>query len=252
MLKRASTYFAREALPGPCCAGSSTAPGWRSWPPTTGSAAPRLPVAARGHRRPRRGPARATRRAASRPRRRPSACDGGRHADPHRPLPRPGSDRPGRPPGERRRVDRWWSGKHAGPRRPRTGHRGPGRLAAVDVGGAARTRARHHRAARRPRGPAAAGLVDRPRPCRAGRPRLRGRTWRTCHAHQAQCGRRLPADQRTVNLLHAATRAPAERGNSLLKTTFKAPRRVSLCPWRIGAITAAPLVLLHHAHGRTT
>jgi hypothetical protein len=65
-------------------------------------------------------------------------------------------------------------------------------------------------------------------------------------------GRRLTDDQRTVNLLHAATRAPAERGNSLLKTTFKALRRVSLCPWRIGAITAAALVLLHHQHDRTT
>jgi DDE superfamily endonuclease len=52
----------------------------------------------------------------------------------------------------------------------------------------------------------------------------------------------LTDEQRTVNLLHAATRAPAERGNSLLKTTFKALRRVSLCPWRIGAITAAALV----------
>ncbi len=62
----------------------------------------------------------------------------------------------------------------------------------------------------------------------------------------------LTDDQRTVNLLHAATRAPAERGNSLLKTTFKALRRVSLCPWRIGAITAAALVLLHHEHGHTT
>jgi DDE superfamily endonuclease len=65
-------------------------------------------------------------------------------------------------------------------------------------------------------------------------------------------GRRLTDDQRTVNLLHAATRASAERGNSLLKTTFKALRRVSLCPWRIGAITAAALVLLHYQHGRTT
>jgi hypothetical protein len=65
-------------------------------------------------------------------------------------------------------------------------------------------------------------------------------------------GRRLSTDQRTVNLLHAAVRALAERGNSLLKTTFKALRRVSLCPWRIGAITAAALVLLHHGHGRTT
>jgi len=49
----------------------------------------------------------------------------------------------------------------------------------------------------------------------------------------------LTDDQRTVTLLHAATRAPAERGNSLLETTFKALRRISLCPWRIGAITAA-------------
>jgi putative transposase len=62
----------------------------------------------------------------------------------------------------------------------------------------------------------------------------------------------LTDDQRTVNLLHAATRAPAERGNFLLKTTFKALRRISLCPWRIGAITAAALVLLHHVHDRTT
>ncbi len=62
----------------------------------------------------------------------------------------------------------------------------------------------------------------------------------------------LTEDQRTVNLLQAATRAPAERGNSLLKTTFKALRRVSLCPWRIGAITAAALVLPHHQHDRTT
>ena len=65
-------------------------------------------------------------------------------------------------------------------------------------------------------------------------------------------GRRLTADEHTVNLLHAATRAPAERGNSLLKTTFKGLRRVSLCPWRIGAITAAELAPLHHKHGRTT
>jgi hypothetical protein len=64
--------------------------------------------------------------------------------------------------------------------------------------------------------------------------------------------RPLTSDERCVNLLHAATRAPAERGNSLLKTTFKALRRVSLCPWRIGAITAAALVLLHHMHNRTT
>src|SRR5512142_296477 len=65
-------------------------------------------------------------------------------------------------------------------------------------------------------------------------------------------GRRLTGDQRTVNRLYAATRAPAEGGNSLLKTTFTALRRVSLCPWRIGAITAAAPILLHHMHDRTT
>jgi hypothetical protein len=62
----------------------------------------------------------------------------------------------------------------------------------------------------------------------------------------------LSVEQRTINTLHSATRALAERGNSLLKTTFKALRRVSLCPWRIGAITAAALVLLHTEHDRTT
>jgi hypothetical protein len=69
---------------------------------------------------------------------------------------------------------------------------------------------------------------------------------------KAAAGRKLTATQRTINALHSATRALAERGNSLPKTTFKALRRVSLCPWRIGAITAAALVLLHHQHGRTT
>lgn len=68
------------------------------------------------------------------------------------------------------------------------------------------------------------------------------------HTH----GETLSADARTVNVLHSATRARAERGNSLLKTTFKALRRVTLCPWRIGAIAAAALVLLHHDHDRTT
>ena len=65
-------------------------------------------------------------------------------------------------------------------------------------------------------------------------------------------GQELSVDQRTFNMLHSATRALAERGNSLLKTTFKTLRRVSLCPWRIGAITAAALVLLHIEHDRTT
>jgi hypothetical protein len=58
--------------------------------------------------------------------------------------------------------------------------------------------------------------------------------------------------QQTLNKAHNGLRAIGERGNSLLKTTFKALRNVSLCPWKIGDIVAAALVLLHIEHGRTT
>ena len=54
------------------------------------------------------------------------------------------------------------------------------------------------------------------------------------------------------NRAHNGVRAIGERGNSLLKMTFKALRNVSLCPWRIGDIVAAALVLLHIDHRRTT
>jgi hypothetical protein len=89
----------------------STAPGWPSWPPTTGSAA-RRPTgictrASTSSPRPRRGCA-----ARCWPPAPPAIPrDGGRHADPHRPLlgagPTARADRP------ERRVDLWWSGKHA-------------------------------------------------------------------------------------------------------------------------------------------
>jgi hypothetical protein len=65
-------------------------------------------------------------------------------------------------------------------------------------------------------------------------------------------GRALSADQRAYNALHSGLRALGERANSLLKTTFKALRRYRGCPWRLGDIVAAALVLLHHEHGRTT
>jgi DDE superfamily endonuclease len=58
--------------------------------------------------------------------------------------------------------------------------------------------------------------------------------------------------QKQFNRAHNRLRAVGERGNSLLKTTFKALRNVSLCPWKIGAIVAAALVVLHIEHGRTT
>jgi DDE superfamily endonuclease len=62
----------------------------------------------------------------------------------------------------------------------------------------------------------------------------------------------LTADQQTYNAVHGALRALGERANSLLKTTFKALRRYRGCPWRIGRVAAAALVLLHVEHGRTT
>jgi hypothetical protein len=74
----------------------------------------------------------------------------------------------------------------------------------------------------------------------------RGRNDRLTCPVTVPTGGELTANQRAINALHSVTRAMAEGGNSLLKTTFKALQRVSLCPWRIGAITAAALVLLHH------
>jgi hypothetical protein len=71
-------------------------------------------------------------------------------------------------------------------------------------------------------------------------------------AFKKPAGGKLTDDQRTHNKLHNAKRAIGERGNSLLKTTFKALRRVSVCPWRISSIVAAALVILHIEHGRTT
>jgi hypothetical protein len=62
----------------------------------------------------------------------------------------------------------------------------------------------------------------------------------------------LSTIQKTFNKAHNGIRAIGERGNSLLKTTFKALRNVSLCPWKIGKIVAAALVLLHVEHDRTT
>jgi len=59
-------------------------------------------------------------------------------------------------------------------------------------------------------------------------------------------------EQQRFNKAHNGLRAIGERGNSLLKMTFQALRNVSLDPWRIGAIVAVALVLLHYDHARTT
>lgn len=58
--------------------------------------------------------------------------------------------------------------------------------------------------------------------------------------------------QQTFNRAHNRLRAVGERGNSLLKMTFKAHRNVTVCPWKIRHIVAAALVILHIEHDRTT
>ena len=62
-------------------------------------------------------------------------------------------------------------------------------------------------------------------------------------------GNKLCPDNQARNTLISALRAPAERANALLKRTWKALERTTLDPWRIGAITAAALVLLHIQRG---
>ncbi|MFZ5850934.1 MAG: transposase family protein [Actinomycetota bacterium] len=58
-------------------------------------------------------------------------------------------------------------------------------------------------------------------------------------------GDKLDVDTRTRNKLINGLRARAESANALLKRSWKALERVTLDPWRIGAITRAALVLLH-------
>jgi DDE superfamily endonuclease len=58
----------------------------------------------------------------------------------------------------------------------------------------------------------------------------------------------LNARQRVHNLLQARARALGERAMALLKTRWHALQRISLCPYRIGAIVQAALVLTHHEH----
>lgn len=62
----------------------------------------------------------------------------------------------------------------------------------------------------------------------------------------------LTVDQQTYNAVHGALRCLGERANSLLKTTYKVLRHYRGCPWRLGRIAAAALVLLHHENNRTT
>src|SRR4051794_9335694 len=155
------------------------------------------------------------------------------------------TDRPGR------RVDLWWSGKHGCPG-------GQVQVIAAPDGwpiwtSPVRPGREHDTTALRTHPEALPLLIEWTDATHAALADLGYEGERTALTTPIKTpDRGLTANERTVNLLHAAVRAPAERGNSLLKTSFKALRRVSLCPWRIGAITAAALVLLHHMHDRIT
>lgn len=84
------------------------------------------------------------------------------------------------------------------------------------------------------------------------RPGLRRRSQHRRGRLQETQERELTAQQQTFNHAHNRLRAIGERGNSLLKITFKALCNVSLDPWRIGDIVAAALTVLHTEHDRTT
>ncbi|USQ79730.1 transposase [Ornithinimicrobium faecis] len=80
----------------------------------------------------------------------------------------------------------------------------------------------------------------------AGMPTLadKGYTGAGIGIHVPTKGANLDPDNQTRNQLLSVLRAPAERANALLKSTWKALRRVTVCPRRIGDIIAAALVLL--------
>lgn len=66
--------------------------------------------------------------------------------------------------------------------------------------------------------------------------------------HKKPAWRRLNLTEHIYNRLFRAVHWIGERANALLETTFKALRRISLDPWRIGDITRAALVILHTEH----
>lgn len=86
----------------------------------------------------------------------------------------------------------------------------------------------------------------------AGLPTLadKGYTGAGIGIHVPLKGNNLAIDNRARNQLINANRAPAERANALLKSSFKALRRITLCPRRIGHIVTAALVLLNINGGR--
>lgn len=94
--------------------------------------------------------------------------------------------------------------------------------------------------------------APRPVPGRRGGPTLtdKGYAGAGIGIHTPFKGSNLAIDNQARNRLITCLRAPAERANALFKCTFQALRRITLCPWRIGNIVAAALVILTMQRGR--
>ena len=202
----------------------------------------RLRLPARGHHRARRPGSRPAIGAARGEDGRLRPCQHRRHADRDRPVPHSRPDP---------RRGSLVVGKARQPRRERAGHHRPGRLAALDLTRASRPRTRHHRPASHDILPLLTTWTDDDLRV-LGDLGYEGEQATITVAFKKPKNRACTAVQQQFNRAHNAVRAIGERGNSLLKTTFKALRNVSLCPWTIGRITAAALVILHIEHGRTT
>ena len=80
-----------------------------------------------------------------------------------------------------------------------------------------------------------------------------GERARLTRPHKVSRNRDLGIAERSFNRVHAyvRARARAEQGRAWLKN-HRALQKVTLCPWRIGAVTAAVLVILHLEHNRIT
>ncbi len=157
-----------------------------------------------------------------------------------------------RTPGPTEGVDLWWSGKH---------HNHGGNIQVITAPdgwplwtSAVRPGREHDTTALREHPeilPALATWIAESQPT-LGDLGYEGESDTITVAFKKPQGGQLTDDQKDHNKAHNAKRAIGERGNSLLKTTFKALRNVSLCPWTIGTIVAAALVILHIEHDRTT
>jgi hypothetical protein len=137
------------------------------------------------------------------------------------------------------------------PRRQRAGHHRPGRLA--DLDSQVRPGREHDTTAVRTHAEILPALVEAGADLRTmGDLGYEGESDTITVAFKKPKHGELSAVQQQFNKAHNGIRAVGERGNSLLKMTFRALRNVSLDPWRIGKIVAAAMVLLHYDHGRTT